>query len=194
MAEVVGLVASITAIVGIAGAAAKLSKTLYGVAKDAGSAQDDIETWAIKFASFSSVIQTAHFSLDLHFKTRAQSRACEFIKENHVIEDIVNHSKHIKVQVDKIRPYVREISSSLTFITKIKWLLRKAEVELLGPRMESVKTDLTTLLQVISLEILSEAPESKEKSKLMYTYLISIMTLANFRTQRTAQRTTQVTN
>ena len=174
MAEVVGLVASITAIVGIAGAATKLSKTLYGVARDAGSAREDIETWAFAFASFSSVIQTAHMSLNDHFKNRTQSSVIRYIKEQHVLEVLMKHSERIKVQINKVRPYARAISSSTTLFTKFKWILRKSEVESLGPKMESVKTSLMTLLEVISLEILKEAVPTNETKKLMYKLCINM--------------------
>ena len=170
MAEVLGLVASITAIVGIAGAATKLSKTLYGVARDAGSARDDIETWACTFASFSSVVQTAYMSLRDHLEARAQSLVINYIKENHVLELVMKHAKCIKRQITKVQPYVREISSSTTLFTILKWLLRKSEVEALGPKMECVKSSLTTLLQVISLEILKEAEPTKKTAKLMYNF------------------------
>ena len=82
MAEVIGLIASITAIVGIAGTATKLSRSLYRLAREAGSAEDEVRTLAANIAAFASVVRVAHDSLRTYCKKQLKSPALVYIK-NH---------------------------------------------------------------------------------------------------------------
>lgn len=164
------LTASLVAILGIAGSATKLSRTLYSVARKAGPAGVGIESFAMDVSTFASVVQMAHSLLNEHcdVQTRLQpSLVLQNIEENEVLDQLVAQSKSVINHIKLVRPRLKSIQGSFDFITRLKWHLRKTEIQALGLRVESVKTNLLLVISLVHLEAVKQQVPSAETDQLM---------------------------
>jgi hypothetical protein len=170
MAEVVGLIASITAIVGIAGAATKLSSSLYRVAQSCGAASEDIERFAGEVDLFATTIGMAHYSLREHCQNHSNSSACspalEYMRENAVLDQLTTQSERVVTHIKKVRPRIQSLGSRIDWVTRIKWLLRKSEIQSIRPEMENVKTCIHLAIDVVHFE-LAQTRDSRESRREM---------------------------
>lgn len=170
MAEVVGLIAGITAIVGIAGAATKLSSSLYRVAQSCRVAGEDIERFAGEIDLFASTIMMAHYSLrercQNHSNSSVHSPALEYMRENAVLGQLTTQSERVVTHIRQVRPRIKSLESRIDFVTRIKWLLRKSEIQAIRPEMENVKTCIHLVIDVVHLE-LAQSHDSRESRREM---------------------------
>jgi hypothetical protein len=162
MAELLGLLGSIATIVQIAGAAIKLSNSLYQTAQEVGSAKDDIQAFAMDIEAFSSVILLAHQSIRGHCQKEHGSSVLQYIEDNGVLGQLVNQSKRVKNHIKKVRPRIRDVRSRISLISRFKWMRQRPEVKALHPEMECVKTNLMMLMHIIQLELKQEDEQSEE--------------------------------
>lgn len=168
MAEVVGLAASIIAIIGIAETATKVARSLLRIARKAGTARDDIQTLASSIMAFSAVIQVAHDSLKAHHQKDPKSPVLKYIAEHKVLRDLKFQSDIVEEHIENIEPQLRTICSRIDLLTRFRWWKQESEVKALGPEMESVKTNLLVLMHVIVLEVLRQKEPSEETNREMY--------------------------
>lgn len=157
------LAASLVAFVGIAGTAAKLSKSLYRTARSASSARKDIETLSMHIEAFSSVVMAAYVSLKHYSHEQARSTVVDYVEEHQVLETLRVQSEHVTQRIKKLRPQIKAIPSSISILAKAKWLFQKSEVLALYPEMESVKTNLILLLNTLRLGAIEEGIGTGEK-------------------------------
>jgi hypothetical protein len=151
----------ITAIVGIAGAATKLSKSLLRTAREAGSASDDIRTFAMDINAFSSVILLAHNSLREHCSRQSHS-VLRYINNHQVLDQLAAQSVHLIEHIELIRPRIESLRSRLDLICRFRWLRRKPEVQDISLRMQSVKMNLLLVIHVVALEASQQRPPSRD--------------------------------
>jgi hypothetical protein len=166
----ISFTASLVAILGIAGSATRLSTTLYSIARKAGSAGLGIERFAMDVGTFASVVQIAYGLLNehCHTQTRLQtSLVLQHIEENEVLNQLVAQSKSVVNQIKLVRPRLKSIQSSFDFITRLKWHLRRTEIQALGLRIESVKTNLLLVISLVHLEAAKQQSPSAETDQLM---------------------------
>jgi hypothetical protein len=154
MAEIVGLVASITAIAQAAEMATKVSRRLFRLAQRVRAAREEIKDFAMQTQLFAGVVGLAHQSLQQHNRSQGSgSQVLLYVDNFRVIEDVVAASQRVTDHTKQLMPQLRALRSRLSLWTRIKWVMRKSEVEAMGPKMECVKTSLTVIMAVISLEI-----------------------------------------
>jgi hypothetical protein len=168
MAEVIGLVASITAIVGAAGAAARLSRTLYRISRAAGSTKRDIEMHAANTASFSSAIQATRELLQIHFPKHPQASGMSIVEESKVLENVEVQSDLVTSHIEEVQIQVRSIRSSYGWYTGLKWYFLKSDVQSVSLEMETLKSSLSLLLQLVKLETELQKEPSRETRHEMY--------------------------
>jgi len=170
MAEVIGLAASITAIAAAAGTACKVANTLYRLAERIRAASSEIEDFALKMSLFGFIVEAAHSALDQHSKA-FNSTVLEFMDRRQVVANLGRESQKLVRRSKALMEKIRSIQSKLDLWTRVQWLLRKSEVEALGPDMESVKTSLTIVMQTLTLETLRQQPASPEINAKMWVSL-----------------------
>jgi hypothetical protein len=161
--------ASLVAILSIAGAAGELSMSMYRIRK-AGSASLDIGIFAMDIKAFASVIRMAHERLTKHCDMQTQlqpSLVLQDIEKVKVLNQLVAQSESVMAQIELVQPRLGSMQSSFDFITRLKWLLRKNDVQALSLRMESVKTNLELVINIIQLEVLKQQEPSAETEQRM---------------------------
>jgi hypothetical protein len=161
--EAIGLAASIVAIGQAAEIALNMSRSMRRLARRIRAAQDDIRRFAKDIEIFSSVIGAAHFSLYSHCDTeKTLSPVLQYIEHSKVLDQLVEQSDGVIDHIGELKPRIRTLESRIPLKTKFKWVFRRAEVEALGPKMESVKTSLNLIITIVTLEIVAQKDSSKE--------------------------------
>ena len=146
MAEIVGLASGIIAIAGAADTALKMAKSMRRLSRDLGAARKDIRNFSRDIEAFSSIIGAAHYSLETHSRgPQSQSKVLVFIYERKLLDQLVDQSDRVIDHIEEIRPRIKSLKSSISFVTRLKWILRRTDMIALGPKMESVKTSLNQI-------------------------------------------------
>jgi hypothetical protein len=168
MAEIIGLAASIIAIGGAADTAWKIAKNMRRLARDLGAAREDIRKFAREIEDFSLLIGSAHLSLhNLSTKSQAQTKVLQYMHDQKLLKRIVAASNRVMDYIDKIWPRLKSLESSFGLLEKIKWVTRRSQVEALGPKMESVKSSLQLVVNIVTLETLLNQGHSPEIKRLV---------------------------
>ncbi len=166
MAEVAGLVASIIAIGGAADTAYRIQRKIRRLARDLGAAQENILKFATEVKDFSLVVSTASLSLhEYSKKSSAESKVLQHIQHHEVLNQTVKASNCVMDHIDKLMPRLKSLESSIPLVERWKWVLRRTEVESLGPKMESVKSGLQLIVTVVILESVLNQAESRETKR-----------------------------
>jgi hypothetical protein len=160
MAEVFALTGTIIAIVQIAGAATKLSKSLYRTAHKAGSAKDDIQAFAMDIGAFASVIRVAHDALLAHCDKESNSAVLRYVRDHNVLGQLIQQSVRIRKHIEAVRPRIQDLRGRFSMINHAKWILKRDEVKALHPQMECVKTNLLVMMHVVALEVAQQGEQS----------------------------------
>jgi hypothetical protein len=168
MAKIGGLASGTKTIFQVGGAATKISRILYRVARKAGCASDDIHAFATDIGSFASIIGVAHIALRRHSSNNRRTPVLDYIDNSKALERIVTQSKRIVNQIEIVKPKIRKVPSKIQLWTLIKWMALKSAVEALSPKMEMVKTNLLVVINVLQLEAMLEAEPSPEVTEEMY--------------------------
>ena len=148
MAEAIGLAASI---IQIAGAGTKLSTSLYNFASSAVRADREVEDLANDVANTSMVLSSV-------------GRLFEGDKTKNIIKkEAIQHAKNLIDQCERIFADINKVvdkrrciskdgkKARLTFRGKMGWPLKEQKLQFQKARLESLKSSLNTLLQVIEL-------------------------------------------
>jgi hypothetical protein len=157
MAEILGLAASIVAIAGVADHALRLAKSMKRLARDLGAARKDIRLFARDIDAFSSLIGAAHYTLQTHAKPESSSKVLVFIHERKLLGQLVEQSDRVIDHIEELRPDIKSLKSSISFITRIRWIMRREDVNALRPKMESVKTSLNLVISMVMYEALMQS-------------------------------------
>jgi uncharacterized protein YoxC len=168
MAEAIGLAASIFAIGGAADTAYKIQRKIRRLARDLGAAQENILKFATEIKDFSLVVSTANLSLHEYSKrSSAENKVLQHIQQHEVLHRIVKASDCVMDHIYKLMPRLKSLESSIPLVERWKWVLRRTEVEALGPKMESVKSGLQLIVTVVTLESVLNQGESPENKRLV---------------------------
>lgn len=135
MAEVVGLAASI---VGLAGAAASVSLTLYDFVRTVRYAKEELNALAIQASDLSTVLD--HLSAVLN-----QSSDCIILKTVETIHTLVWRCERL---LEEIKVTIDIVKSKATHI---HWLLRKRRTEEIKLSLEGFKSTLSLIIQTVIL-------------------------------------------
>jgi hypothetical protein len=168
MAEAIGLAASIIAIGGAADTAYRIQRKIRRLARDLGAAQENILKFATEIEDFSLVVTTANLSLhEYSKKSSAETKVLQHIQHNEVLNSLAIASKCVMDHIYKLMPRLKSLESSIPLVERWKWVLRRTEVEALGPKMESVKASLMLIVGVVTMESVLNQDESRENRRLV---------------------------
>ena len=130
-------------------------------------AREDVEEFAVNVSSFALIVQMAYDGIQHHCKNHSQSPALHYVQEFDALRDIESQCNRISEHIHAIKPLMRSVQSKIDLLTRLKWVLRKSEVEALHPKMECVKSSLLLLIFVVLLEVKAGQQQTPEIQKEM---------------------------
>lgn len=153
MAEIVALAASVTAMVQAVEMLTKGSRKLYRLAKKIKAAKREIEDFASETQLFAGVIGAAHQALQQSIQSQgSDSPVLLYIQNSQAVENLGMASRRVVDDMQKLIPRLQVLRSQYRLWVRIRWVMQKAEVAAMGPRMESIKTSLLLIMSSISFE------------------------------------------
>ncbi len=167
MAEVAGLIASVATLLSVASTAISVSRSLFKLASEAGPIEAEIYQFALQIRSFAVISNLAHESLDSNCARESKSQVLDYMNTHRVLDQLSEESKQVKERIRRVRPQIRSLLSKLGIITRIKWVIRKSDILGLGPDMESIKTSLLLVINIVKLELAVGQKSSDEAHKKM---------------------------
>ena len=135
MAEVIGLAASI---VGLAGAAASVSLTLYEFVGTVRYAKEELNALAIEASDLSTVLD--HLSAILN-----QNTDCIIAKTVETIDTLIKRCERLLEEFGVTIDLVKARA------THIQWLLRKRKTQEMKLSLEAFKSTLSLIIQTVIL-------------------------------------------
>jgi hypothetical protein len=157
MAEILGIAAGISAICGVGDSTFKMARSMRHLSRDLGAARKDIRNFSRDIDAFSSIIGAAHYTLETHSKPDSPSKVLVFIHERQILDQLVDQSYRVIDHISELRPSIKSLKSRISWVTRVKWIMRKTDVEALGPKMESVKTSLNLVITMVSYEAIMQS-------------------------------------
>jgi hypothetical protein len=165
MAEVLRVISGIGT---AADTAYTIQKDIRRLARDLGHAQEDILKFATDIKDFSMVTNRAILALyEYTKKSSAETIVLQSIHDRKLFTRIRAASNRVIDHIDKIWPHLESLESKIPFGERLKWAMRRPQVEALDPKMESVKSSLQLSISVVSLEWLLNQGESRENKRLV---------------------------
>lgn len=135
-------------------ASGKLTSSLYRLVRGVHAAKENIDDFALHVSTFSDVLFAAYSCLQKHYTKRTNLRILDDVRRQNLLGKIAEQAKRIRKDVRKIRPRMKSLrSDDLQLIAKIKWYLRRPEVDSLKLQMTSLEQTLNTLLSVVNYEL-----------------------------------------
>ena len=162
MAEAIAVIGIISSIAAIAEIATKYSRILYRVSRDAGSAQREIKIHASNTVFLSIAIKETRDLLRIHFSDHTTGG--NHAKTHGALKHLESNSEFVTSHIEEVQVRVRSIRSRYEWYTRLKWYLLKPEVRSVSIEMENVKSSLSLLLQIVTLQV-ALLKESSTESK-----------------------------
>jgi hypothetical protein len=151
--------------------AVKFSVLLYKAYREVKSFDEEIKRIALKFRSWACLIEVADYELRGAWEDAPGSKVLEYIRKRKLLKDITSMTEDIRDQIDTFRAKFERIAlekGTLAAFRKLKWtLLDKPEISLLHPEMDSLNTTITTLMNIIQLEVLRASKDDPRQTEKM---------------------------
>ncbi|KAK1676134.1 hypothetical protein BDP55DRAFT_661856 [Colletotrichum godetiae] len=156
MAEVLGIVASVSALIQLVEYGKKFAKALYLFSEQSGSQRKEVQRYAFQAQDFSDCINITQFALEQHFDKYTESPVLRHILSQGILRRLLNWSELIEWRLRKATKHVRtRLSGGNAVLNFFKWWYQKDCILDLFPEMECVKTSLLLLMSTTQLEVLS---------------------------------------
>lgn len=159
--EVVGFIAAVGSIAKAGSAAVNFASKISKIAKEANGIGERIEKTSLHFRTVGQAILMAETSMKLRYPCTEDSPVICYMRDHHVLESLMDHSLTIRRDIAARRQDIKSIVSRFDLITSLKWTLMEQRITNLHWPMESLKTTLSMVLHIITLEI--TVAEQKEK-------------------------------
>ncbi|KAH7417383.1 hypothetical protein BKA64DRAFT_702153 [Cadophora sp. MPI-SDFR-AT-0126] len=159
MAELVGFTASIVAITGAAGCAAKASVKMVRIAKTLSAAREEMEEFADDIRLFSTAIDTSLDSLRSLSENPAlaTSPILKALLEKGGFELLIQKSgrtqKHITKAWDTAKLMQRKPIVLRKARTALKWVIRQPNILALRSELDGFKSDILLIMSSLTLEL-----------------------------------------
>lgn len=171
MAEAIGLASSIIALEGAVVAVWQLYRWTLRTAKGVAGAQKELKGFAAKIRAYHSVIQSTHFFLLTQVKDKdVLSPLLTFMEEHQTVAGLNVLAIQLEERIQGFKPHLESIRGKKTLVNKLKWwlFLQTSDFHALVPEMGFVSSNMSLVLQLIQLDILSSRDESAEHREQMY--------------------------
>ncbi|KAK1458651.1 hypothetical protein CCUS01_09128 [Colletotrichum cuscutae] len=155
MAEILGIVASVAALIQLAHYGEKFAKALLNFSKQNSSPRKEVDRCASQAQDFSDCINMTHFTLERHFANFTKSPLLQYLSSQGILDRILNRSELIEWRLDKATIRVRSLLGGGNAVFNFfKWWYQKDSILDLFPEMDSVKISLQLLVSATQLEVL----------------------------------------
>ncbi|KAI3548317.1 hypothetical protein CSPX01_03113 [Colletotrichum filicis] len=155
MAEILGIVASVAALIQLAHYGEKFAKALFNFSKQNSSPRKEVDRCASQAQDFSDCINMTHFTLERHFANYTKSPLLQYLSFQGILDRILNRSELIEWRLDKATIRVRSLLGGGNAVFNfLKWWYQKDSILDLFPEMNSVKISLQLLVSATQLEVL----------------------------------------
>lgn len=162
------ITASVVALCSAGEAAYKIASSLYHSSRRVKGAGDDIEIFAKDVDNFGLAMGTAYAALEpICVSTNRPSCVIHYLIRNGGLESLAKQSERLTKDIRKYNPDIRALRGRPEFIARFKWAFQRKEINALGLRMESVKSNLQIILTSIAVEALMEQPRTTANDKHM---------------------------
>ncbi|OBT64739.1 hypothetical protein VE03_05857 [Pseudogymnoascus sp. 23342-1-I1] len=162
------IAASVVALCTAGDAAYKIASSLYRSSRKVKGAGDDIEIFANDVDNYGVAMGMAYTALEpICMSANRRSRVIGYLIENEGLESLAKQSKWLTEHIKKYNPDIRALRSRSEIIARFKWAFQKKEIDALGLRMESIKSNLQIVMSSVTLEALIEQPPSTAKDRLI---------------------------
>lgn len=152
--EVAGFALTVVAFVKTTRSVSHLVKRIHRVAKDAPAIKEQLLQTAIPLKSFVTAVRAAHASLEHKCPDDSDSEVIQYIIRQGLPKDLEQQSFYLEHSIVQVKDRLSTLNSSWgDFITSYRWTKMRPEVEALFAPMESMKTTLSLILNVIILEM-----------------------------------------
>ena len=164
MAEALGIVASLAALIQLAGYAREFGSALYRFSKDAGMAMWEIQNFANNARAFSHMVLAADVSLRKFCREHSNSAVLAYIARHRILDVIAEQSNVVRIDLMNAMERLKSRSGSrFPMVAYIKWTFQKNSILALFPAMESIKVDLQLMILIAMLETIN-TPANLEPS------------------------------
>ena len=139
MAEAIGITASL---ISIAGAAIQLTRTLYKFGSTTSAAREQVDYISKNVSFYSDVLELLVEQFD-------DDRPIHSKKAIALAEKLHDHSHDLFDRIRDLIPKGRPANNQLSFIKRLAWNFKKTKVDLLVGELESLKSTVQLLVQVL---------------------------------------------
>lgn len=165
MADPLSLTASLLAIGSAAGAALEISIALYNFARKVQTASKDIQEFALEIRVFGTLMRTGYKCLKNYYRKAHNSKLIYYIEKQKLLQSLVEQSDSIEERIHSACVLVENLPSSFKWWERVKWVIRKNEVEKIRPSMEKLKNSFTLLMAFVTFETLQKQGGDSEETR-----------------------------
>lgn len=159
MAELVGLTASIVAITGAAGCAAKVSVKMLRVAKTLAAAGEEMEDFADDIQLFSTAVDTSLDSLKEFSKTPAlvASPLLKSFIERKGFAMLIKKSERTQRHISRAWDTAELMQTKRRLFPKTRlaldWFIQQPEILALRSELDGFKADISFIMHTLTLQL-----------------------------------------
>lgn len=191
MAEILGIVASVAALIQLANYSEKFAKALLKFSRQNSSLRKEVDRCVFRAQDFSYCIDLTQFALERHFRKYTESSLLRYLLSQGILQGILNRSRLIRWRLEKAIKRVRSLLRGGNAVFNFfKWWYQKDSILDLFPEMDSVKISLQLLVSATQLEVLdmecndslfdSEKFTSNEEQMYVFTKVLASSGVTNF--------------
>lgn len=151
MGEIIGLTASLAGLATFADFIAESSWKIYKISKQLRSAKRDIERFSEDITLFASIILTAHDLLQSYNVDFPQAKLLEYVEGHSLLEQLRQQTRHVYKDIKEVLPRIRSLESSIDWVTRVKWVLSRSEVDNVDSGMKRVERKLHLVIDLVTL-------------------------------------------
>lgn len=153
MAELAASVVGLVGLLGVATAICKTSRTLLKLSHDIKFAEGDIRRLDVGTTLFANQIEIVYNKLFPRLSNPNRLSTFDYLDERNVMGDLLTQSKFAQESIERLKPKIKSLKSSIDLMTKLKWaFFKKQEIRDIGPQMESVKSSLILIMLIVIME------------------------------------------
>ncbi|KAH8602621.1 hypothetical protein B0O99DRAFT_679613 [Bisporella sp. PMI_857] len=164
-------IASIGSLITLVGTIMTVSRKAHRTGKRLKSVRRDIRRFAVDMDVSGSAITTAHGVIreycQKNSKSTNPSSVIKYIGEQKVLVRLVRQGEDIAEDIKEVSPRIESLESRVNFVTRLKWVIHRSEIEAIGPQIEKIESTLDLTISLILLETrLREVPFSKNDQEI----------------------------
>lgn len=166
--EVVGLLASLTALVGAARAVGAIAGTLYEIANGLNSAADEVRFLGCQIETFTSTSTMASVVIKSYCRMYRNSDVVAEMNRKAVLGPLKEQTKLIRQRIELLRPKLAKLIRRNVVVAELKWRWYcKKDTSSLQLMMDGVNSSLNLIMNMLKLEEVTHSKIWSSEADLM---------------------------